>query len=261
MIKTEGIVLSKRSSYNDDVFLTVFTKKYGIMDVVAKRAKSLRSAFNSSTGVFVRDDMILQPKNSAFELVSADILESNLGILEDIESISSASYMVELLRKTLGAEQAEEEIYSLLSESLAVVSKRAASLRIVRCHFVCNLCFHLGVLPSMKVCNRCGRESESADCERSGAEFDRGGSCGGGGLLFLSPVDGRVCEDCRDSVCSEISAKFFRYVEYLRGVRPRRLAHTVVELELVRTATDFCEGLLRYNFGVEFIKSKELLDL
>ncbi len=240
MIKTEGIVISRRNSYNDDVFLTIFTKKFGVIDAVAKRAKSFRSPINPSTRAFVCADFIMKPQSPPL-IVNADIIYSNLGILDDIESISSASYIVEIVKKTLPEGLAEADIYDLTRGSMKVLNDKAAQCSIVRCHFVCNLCSMLGILPDLSVCNRCGS---------AGSDDDR-----------LSPRDGRICRECADSEYMPADPRFFRFIDYLLKVRSARLAHTVAEAELIKKASDFSEALLRHHLGIENIKSKELFSL
>lgn len=147
MIKTEGIVLSKRNSYNEDVFLTLFTEKYGKMNVVVKRSKSYRSSLNASTRVFVCSDFILRPASIPL-IVSADIIHSNLKLLDDLDHIISASYLCEIVNLTTVEAYCEKRIYYLLKEGLRFLSTGEVDPLLLRAFFLVQLCVELGVMPT-----------------------------------------------------------------------------------------------------------------
>lgn len=228
MMRTEGIVLSKRNSYNDDVFLTIFTEKYGQMNVVAKRSKSYRSPLNAATRVFVRADFILKPARTPY-IVSADVVTSNLSILDDFSRIANATYLSEIVLKCTREDVAEKEIYGLLKESLTLLAEDAVSPHLIRACAAVKLCRFIGIMPDISGENPVASEELSA-------------------FLNADPP-------YRDEV------KFIRFIRYLIAVPTTRLRRTSVDENLLRAAVRFSERLMKEFLDISVIKSNEMIDL
>ncbi len=240
LLKTEGIVISRRNSYNSDVFLTLFTKKYGKLDVLAKRSKSYKSKLNASSRSFVCSEYILKAASVPI-VMSADILCSNLSILDSYESLATASYLSEFVQKTTREEHSEPRLYLLLKDLLALLAGKNVPAGIIRAYFVTRLCDELGIMPNLEVCNRCGV---------SGGESD-----------FASVEFGRLCENCSQGHDDPVGSRLFRFLCYLQQISPDRLHKIKLDKGLLKGATDFSERLLFYHLDIGEIKSKELLEL
>lgn len=225
MIKTEGIVLSKRNSYNEDVFLTLFTEKFGKMNVVVKRSKSYRSSLNASTRIFVCSDYILRPAigpSAVPSVIGADIVHSNLRLLDDLECIANASYLCELVNMTTVEENSEKTIYLLLKEGLLHIAAGEIDRSLLRAFFLANLCRELGVMPN------------TLDDEHNGVLRS----------FFLD----------RDQL-----SRCVRFLHYLADVNYSRLRHTKRDQNLFSGAIAFCEMILKETLGISDIRSNRLI--
>lgn len=233
-MKTQGIVLSRRNSYNEDVFLTIFTEKYGKMNVVAKRAKSYRSVLSTSTRVFVCSDFILKPASTPV-VYSADPISSNFSLLDDLNRIANASYAAELIMLTTREEFAERGIYILLKQYLHMLcsadspnlpeSKRINTV-LLRAHFVVNLCRELGLI--------------SADSPDFREEMKQ------------------IIRKYRLNVADPERLK--RFLDYLAKQQAERLNHTRTDEMLFYEAIACAEALLTDFMDIPPIKSRLLLD-
>ncbi len=239
-MKTEGIVLAKRSSYNTDVFLTLFTQKYGKLDVIAKRSKSYKSKLNASSRSFVCSEYLLKAASVPI-VMSADIVSSNLSIMDNYDALASASYLSELVMKTTREEHAEPRLYHMLKSALAFLAEGSVSPRLIRTFFVTKLCVELGVMPEMTHCFACGGE---------GAEDD-----------FLSVEHGRLCKECVQGVCIPSTGRLFRFLIYMQQSDISRAPAVRCEPFLMDKAAGFSERLLQYHLDIGEIKSKELITL
>ena len=97
--KIEGIVISEYPFEESSKIIKIFTKD-GIISVIAKGAKKLKSPFFSVTsklsyGVF----NIVYKENNLSKLVDADILNDYRNIKKDIIKTSYATYITELVTK------------------------------------------------------------------------------------------------------------------------------------------------------------------
>lgn len=226
MIKTEGIVLSKRNSYNEDIFLTLFTEKFGKMNVIVKRAKSYRSALHASTRVFVCSDFIMRPASVPI-VTSADIVNSNLKLLDDFEAITNASYLCELVNLTTREEYAERRIYLLLKDGLASLLSEEIDRDLIRAYFVIQLCRELGVMPSLT--EEGAFQDELIDMfRRYRLDFDDLPRC-------------------------------IRFLRYLLEVDYSRLRHTKRDSRLFVEINTMGETILKDTLDIADIKSNQLL--
>lgn len=225
ILKTEGIVISRRGSYNQDIYLTLMTREEGRMDVIAKRSKSYKSALNAASRTFVCAEYILLTRYKTPVVQSADILSANFEILDSLNLIGCASYIAEITIKTLPENVPEERIYYLLKESLALLAEGKLSTLKIRAHYIYNLCFELGLSPADAL--KSGEMGEGLRMQIGGDKFER--------LL-----------------------KFF---DYLGKIEPRRLFRTNVEDSLLKQCISVCESVLAQNFGIDEIKSNAMLDL
>lgn len=223
-MKTEGIVLSRRGSFNDDFFLTLFTEKYGRMNVVAKRSKSYKSPLNASTRVFVCSDFVLKPASVPI-VTSADIVRSNLSLMEDFDALSTASYVAELVLKTTREDYAERGLYYALREVYALLDAKTVRPRLIQAYFLVRLCSVLGIL------------SVAPD------------------VLSDTEEELRVLVGHRKLSPYDIS-KLVRFFAYLSRCD---LGRTRVDEKLFLQAIDTCEVLLREYLDIGEIKSREFL--
>lgn len=218
--------MSRRNSYNEDVFLTVFTEKYGKMNVVAKRSKSYKSPLNASTRVFVCSDFIFKPASVPIVL-HADIVQSHLSLLDDLDRIASAAYLCELVNLTTREEFSEQDIYRLLKDCLSYLCRTEARLTLMRAFFIARLCRELGVLST---------ESEH----------------------FSNEIESVLM---RHRIVIEDIPRCVRFLHYLIQSELPRLMHAKNDTRLFSETVTVCETILRETLDIPPIKSTRLMDL
>ena len=97
MEKIEGIVISASDFKETSKILNIFTKEYGIIGVIAKGCKSLKSPLRSVTDRLTYGYFYMNYKQDKLStLSSVDIIDSFKNIKLDIEKISYASYILDL---------------------------------------------------------------------------------------------------------------------------------------------------------------------
>jgi DNA repair protein RecO (recombination protein O) len=93
--KIEGIVIREKSYRETSKIITVLTKEDGLLNFIAKGAKSLKSDLRQGTtkltsGIF----QVYFKEDGLSTLTSVDILSSFKNIKKDIEKISYASFLL-----------------------------------------------------------------------------------------------------------------------------------------------------------------------
>jgi DNA repair protein RecO (recombination protein O) len=115
--KLEGIVLSCKDYSETSKLLSIITKKYGIISVIAKGARNLKSDLRSSSDKLTYGYFNVYYKENKLSILSSvDIIDNFKNIKKDIEKISYASYILDLTGQVI--KQTNKDIFDLLINSL-----------------------------------------------------------------------------------------------------------------------------------------------
>lgn len=173
--KVEGIVLTEKSYGETSKILDIFTKEYGIIGVLSKGCKKMKSPLRSVSSKLTYGVFYLYYKeNKLSTLTSVDVIDSFKNVKSDIAKISYASFLLELASSTY-KQNSNIEIYDLLLASLLKIEEGMDPMMIT-CILEMKYLKYLGVMPSVDACVLCGNTKNIATLStRSG---------------------GYVCKDC-----------------------------------------------------------------
>jgi DNA repair protein RecO (recombination protein O) len=118
--RTQAIILKRRDLGEADRLLTVLTPRHGKIEVIAKGARKATSTKTGHVELFTRADMLIHKGRELGIAVQAEMVESFLGLREDLKRGAYANYTVELLDRFTGITEDEDasELFSLLNETL-----------------------------------------------------------------------------------------------------------------------------------------------
>jgi DNA repair protein RecO (recombination protein O) len=184
-----AIVLRARPFGESDKIISFFTQDYGKLTGIAKGAMRSRKRFANSLEPFSLINLSFQDRshsNLAFVL-SAELLHSPWTLMNHLDRIAHASYLVEITDGLIGEHEANAAIFQHLKDGLSHLEVKGPSLRFLT-FFELKLLRLAGYQPVLDTCKKC-RES-CLDGAQSRWHF--------------SPVDGGVlCEGCSRS-CREV---------------------------------------------------------
>ncbi|MBI2641819.1 DNA repair protein RecO [Candidatus Roizmanbacteria bacterium] len=123
MIKTEAIILRKRSLPNQDLIVTFFTQDLGKINVIAKGVKKITSRRlpHTQTGNLVT--ILVNKKTDRFYLDGISLISAFSLIKENQAKIQLLYFFFFILERLLPENQREEEIYRLTKKYLIDLSK------------------------------------------------------------------------------------------------------------------------------------------
>ena len=155
MEKIEGIVVNASDFKETSKIINIFTKEYGIIGVIAKGCKSLKSPLRSVTDRLTYGYFYMNYKPDKLSVLSSvDIIDSFKNIKMDIEKISYASYIVDLGSQVY-KQNNNTDIYELLIASLKKINENYDPMVITN---ILELKYldYLGVMPVLDRCSICG---------------------------------------------------------------------------------------------------------
>lgn len=153
--KLEGIVLKERSYSETSKILDVYTKEYGIIGVLSKGCKRMKSPLRSTSSKLTYGYFhIHYKKDKLSTLTEVDVINSFKNIKSDITKISYASYLLELAYN-VESNISDKEIYNLLINTLEKIEEGLNPLVLT---YILELKYlnYLGIMPVIDGCAICG---------------------------------------------------------------------------------------------------------
>lgn len=157
--KVEGIVISEINYRETSKIINIFTKDLGIVGVMAKGARRVKSSLSGLTtkltyGMFD----IYYKEHGLSTLVEVNILDNFKNIKRDINLISYACYLLELSTQVYKHDN-NSDIYSLLISSLKKIDA-GYDYQVITNILELKLLEYLGIKPVIDSCVSCGKKTD-----------------------------------------------------------------------------------------------------
>ena len=193
--KVEGIVINEKAYGETSKIINVITKEYGIIGIIAKGARTLKSEFRVSTAKLSYAYFnIIYKEGKLSTLVSADIINPFKNNIKDINKISYAVYILELSEQVV--KQTNQNIFDLMLSGLIKINEGYDPLIIMN---IIELKYldYLGVMPVLDRCSVCGSTNNI--------------------VTLSSDKGGYVCKNCysTEKIISEKAIKLIRLFYYV----------------------------------------------
>lgn len=233
--KVEGIVVGERSYSETSKILDVFTQKYGIIGVLSKGCKRLKSPLRSVSEKLTYGDFhIFYKENKLSTLSSVDVKDIFKNIKKDIKKISYAAYLLELSTNVYKQSESED-IYDILVSSLVKINENfdeEVITNIVELKYL----NYLGILPNIDSCTVCGSKTD---------------------IVTVSLKGGYICRNCYagEQIVSEKTIKLIRIFYYIDISKIEKLEIGLLEKKQIN---DFLEEYYDKYTGL-YLKSKFFL--
>jgi DNA repair protein RecO (recombination protein O) len=143
----EGIILKRNTVGETDRILTIFTKKYGKVRVVARGVRKVSSKRAPHIEVFNRAVITLHKGKGMDTLTEVSPVASYEAVRKDLVRVGAAYYLCELVDGLLADGQVHEDVYMLLCDAFAALSTvKKERIEILRERFAAALLRTLGFL-------------------------------------------------------------------------------------------------------------------
>ncbi|MEG1287986.1 MAG: DNA repair protein RecO [Bacilli bacterium] len=154
----EGFIISEVPFGETSKIVNIFTKEYGLIGVMCKGAKSIKSQNRATTLKFTYGKFMIYYKKDKLSLFSsADIINPLKNIKKDIITISYVSYIVELTNQVI-KQSNEESIYEDFINTILKVEEGLDPLVLTN---ILELKYldYLGVGFNIDACVTCGNKT------------------------------------------------------------------------------------------------------
>ena len=125
--RTEGVILKRINIGEADRILTIFTKHYGKIRVIAKGVRKLTSRKGGNVELFNQIILFVHRGRNLDILSEVEILNSFKAWRKNLVKVGTAYYFCELIDKLTADGQANQAVYKLLVDSLGQIDEEGLS--------------------------------------------------------------------------------------------------------------------------------------
>lgn len=127
LVTTDAIVLRSRKQGDTSKICALYTKEYGLVDVIAKGAREMKSKFAGALELYMHITAVFYKKQGKelYLLAKSENVSRMSGIGNSLAKIESATKIAELLLNTLHDEEKNPTLFTLLSATYEAISAAA----------------------------------------------------------------------------------------------------------------------------------------
>ena len=235
VIDVEGIIINTKNYGDTSKIIDILTKEHGVISVIAKGCKSLKSNLRSVTDKLTYATFTIYYKKHKLSLLSeASVINNFSNVKKDIEKISYASFLIDLTYQVY--KQSEEKtLYDLLISSLKKINDNFNPLIITN---ILELKYleYLGVMPNLDGCSICGSKSV---------------------ITLSSDKGGYLCSKCHTNEVI-VSNKTIKLVRMYTLVDIDKIEKLDIKKDIVYEVNNFIDDYYDRYTGL-YLKSKTFL--
>ena len=232
----EGIILSETNYSESSKILNVLTKEYGVLGVISKGCRNMKSKLRGVSRKLLYGTIHIYHKpNGLSTLIGIDVINSYSNTLMDLEKISYASFILDLINQVL-KQTDDPNIFDLLKDTLNKLDEGLNPIALTNI-LELKLLDYLGVSPSIDSCAHCGNTKDI--------------------ITLSSDSGGYVCRNCYNNevLVSDKTIKMIRMYYY---VDIKNITKLDVSSEVTNEINRFLDDYYDRFTGL-YIKSKDFL--
>ncbi|WP_159883859.1 DNA repair protein RecO [Paenibacillus puerhi] len=159
--RLQGLIIRSMDYGEGNKIVTLFTREYGKMSVVARGAKKVKSRFGSAVQLFTLGDYAFfkAGQQGLGSMNQADIVEAFHSLREDLHLAAYASYLAELTDKMFADQEGHPYVYEQLKGSFQALQE-GKDTQIVVHMYEMKMLMQAGYSPELHQCVVCGSKAE-----------------------------------------------------------------------------------------------------
>lgn len=126
--KATGINLKSMPMGESDRLLTILTREYGLLQVLAMGSRKHNSSLSGRSSLFVVNQLLIAKGKTLDKLTQAETLESYPKLSQDLKKLTAAQYLAELCLCQALSDQPQEELFLGLNHHLKQLERSPTHL-------------------------------------------------------------------------------------------------------------------------------------
>ena len=234
--EVEGIILSETNYSESSKILNILTKEYGLIGVMSKGCRNMKSKLRGVSRKLIYGKFHIYHKEKGLStLIGVDVINSFSNTVMDLERVSYAAFILELISQ-VEKQNDDKEIFNLLKDTLIKIEDNFNPLILTNI-LELKLLDYLGVRPEIDSCSMCGSTKD---------------------IFTISPsYGGYICRNCyqNDKLVSDKTIKMIRLFYY---VDISNISKLDVSEKVIKEINEFLDDYYDRYTGI-YLKSKKFI--
>lgn len=248
LYKTEAVVLNSFDYGESDRILAFYTEDFGKLKGIAKGARRSRKRFvgNLDPSSHIRLIFFHNERTELVRVEDATLIEGFTGMRVDVERLSEAFYLLELVNEMTREGLSAPAVLGLLLNFLKMLDEGGDSGVLLR-FFEIRLLFILGYLPHLTGC---------VICKDTFGEDNSGGR-----VFFSSEKGGVVCNRCAPGAAVNlipVSSGTVRFLTTASRLGTDKLDRLKPGSSFLMESAEILDDFIKHQIGKE-LKTKRFL--
>ena len=159
-LEVEGIIIKDMDFKENSKILTILTKEYGIISVISKGCKSMKSKLRSVSLKLTYASFCISYKEDGLStLIEGTHINYLKNIMFDVNKISYVTYILELTKEVLKENNNYSDIFNDMINAILKINDDLDE-RIITNILEVKYLKYLGILPELNCCIKCGNSND-----------------------------------------------------------------------------------------------------
>ncbi|ONI46750.1 DNA repair protein RecO, partial [Epulopiscium sp. SCG-B10WGA-EpuloA2] len=182
ILNTRAIIIKEFTVGEGDKYISLFSDKFGQINVSAKRANHYTRGFTAGTQLFVYGIFNIKKTRDTYKLLNIEIIKTFHKLRNDIVALSYASFIAEFLNEVTKENSSNKNLLTLTLYTLHEITKNKLSPKLIRFVFEMRAMRYLGFMPNVITCTNCEKDLQTIDIQKK--------------YIFSIENGGLICDEC-----------------------------------------------------------------
>lgn len=261
LTETEGIVLREVKALNGRKMITVFTKKYGKIPLGVSDTSSSKKKPNLAVKPFSYAKYEVYKNRENFNLSSAQVINSNYAIGENLDNFMAASYVLELTDKAFPENVPQPKAFNLLLSFLEGITKREKDVGTLVIAYIVKLLDITGTSPVTDACAACGKALDIGDIKEKNPNASLLFSIKDGGVICSSCasqklIDGLTAKSMEESLIYKVEIGIIDVLNYFKKSQFSAFEKLVLEEKTEERLKALLKEYMSFHLDINNLKSE-----
>jgi DNA repair protein RecO (recombination protein O) len=228
--KIQAIVTKKTKLGEADRILTLYSLEMGKIQGVAKAVRRPDSRLSGHLELLTYSDIALVSGKNIDTIIGSHTVNTFLPIRNDLEKLSCALYMIDLINSFTAEETADTYLFNLLLKSLEGLTRSENCYLLLR-YFELNVLKNVGYRPELEKCVLCRRPAGEND------------------VTFSPSAGGVICPSCllmRQHYGYKLTPNGLRLLRRIQSTEWPELSQTLIDNHFVLENGRLLRSYIRY---------------
>ncbi|WP_195970639.1 DNA repair protein RecO [Clostridium thermobutyricum] len=204
LFKTSGVIIKSADYKENDKLLWIYTEELGKITAIAKGAKKNKSRLFSVTSPLCYSDYVVFKGKNLFNLQEGKIINSFKGLMSNLDKLTYASYVCELIDIGLEDGEIDKNLYIEFIKTLYLLDTDAIDYELLIRSFELKLLKATGYGINLETCSICKRKIRTSK------------------YINLQSYGG-ICENCNKDHSIHISKEAYSALKFLNKIDASRI--------------------------------------